>query len=165
MNTSPRKLLAALAAFSLAVTLCAGPLKVGDAFPSLATAGLEGTVPELANKVVLVDFWASWCAPCKKAFPTMKELHEKYGTEGFAVVAISLDEDKADMDAFLKKTPVPFTILRDAKGKFADQLGVAGIPVSFILDRHGKVQFTHTGFDGEKTRKEYAAKIETLLKN
>lgn len=164
MNMSPRKLAAALAALTFATTLWAGTPKVGDVFPSLGNAGLEGTVPDLANKVVLVDFWASWCSPCKKSFPALKELQDKYGPDGFVVVAISLDEDKGDMDAFLKKAKVPFVILRDEKGKLAEKVGVEGIPASFILDQSGKVQHAHTGFDGDKTKKEYAAKIESLLK-
>ena len=162
MNTLFRNVLAACAAVavSLSATLAAGALKVGDPFPNLATAGLEGAVPEMANKVVLVDFWASWCGPCKKSFPSLKELHEKYGPAGFLVVAISLDEEKADMDAFLKKTPVPFTVLRDSTGKFASALQIDGIPASFILDGQGRVQLAHTGFDGDKTKKQYVAKIE-----
>lgn len=164
MNTSLRNVLTALAALTLTTTLSAGTPKVGESFPSLTGAGLEGTVPELANKVVLVDFWASWCGPCKKSFPALKELQEKYGPDGFMVVAISLDEDKADMNAFLKKSPVPFTILRDAKGKLAEQFKIDSIPVSFLLDRQGKVQLAESGFEGDKTKKELAAKIESLLK-
>lgn len=164
MNTLLRNVLAVLTAVTVTTTLWAGAPKIGEAFPSLAKFGLEGTVPDLANKVVLVDFWASWCGPCKKAFPTVKELHEKYGPQGFVVVAISLDEDKKDMDSFLKKSPVPFVILRDAKGKLADHVGVASIPASFILDQQGRVQQTHAGFDGDKTRQELASKIEELLK-
>ncbi len=164
MNTSLRNSLAALAATFTATALLAGPPKVGDPFPSLNQPGMAGTIPDLAGKVVLVDFWASWCGPCKKSFPAVKELQEKYGPKGFVVVAVSLDEDEADMRAFLKKNPVPFTILRDAKAKLADLAGVEGIPASFMLDREGKVRHAHVGYAGDKTKQELETQIEALLK-
>lgn len=165
MNMSLRNSVAALAALvTTATTLWAGAPKTGEAFPGLMQAGVEGKAPEIAGKVVLVDFWASWCGPCKKSFPAVKELQEQFGPQGFLVVAISLDEDKGDMEAFLKKNPVPFAILRDAKSKLAEKVGVEGIPASFLLDREGKVRHAHVGFSGDKTKKELAAQIEALLK-
>lgn len=167
MNSSLRNLAALGAAVASLSLFAAEPPKVGATFPALTSAGdLEGTVPDLAGKVVLVDFWASWCAPCKESFPAMKELHEKYSAQGLVVIAVSIDEDKADMDAFLKKNPVPFTLVRDPKSiLFDEKLGLAGVPVSYILDRQGKVAFTHSGYEGKKTKKLLTEKIESLLKN
>lgn len=161
MNTLFRSLAVLSVVALTTVTALAGPLKKGDSFPKLAK--LEGTVPDLEGKVVLVDFWASWCGPCKRSFPALKELHERFGKDGLVVIAISLDEDKADMNAFLKKTPVPFTILRDPKSKLAERVGVESIPMGFILDRTGKVHDIHIGFDPDKTPGEYAAAIAALL--
>lgn len=165
MNTSLRNLGAALlAAVLLPSLLHAERLKAGQPFPALPADKLEGAVPDLAGKVVLVDFWASWCGPCKQSFKTMKELHAKYATQGLVIVAISVDEEKADMEAFLKKQKVEFATLRDPEGKFADAVGAYGLPMSFILDRTGKVHEIHTEFDEKKTPKKYIAAIEALLK-
>lgn len=140
-------------------------LKVGDTFPDIAAAGLEGTVPDTKGKVVLVDFWASWCGPCKKSFPVLTEMHKKYADKGFTVVAVSLDEDKTDMDKFLKKNPVPFPVVRDSEGKkLAEKIDVQGIPMSFLIGVDGKVIAIHEGFEGEKTRKAYMTEIEQALK-
>jgi thiol-disulfide isomerase/thioredoxin len=138
--------------------------KVGDTFPNLAKERLEGTVPDLKDKVVLVDFWASWCGPCKASFPALKEIHAKYAAQGFAIVAVSIDESKDDMNGFLKKNAVPFIILRDAKGTLAEKLDIQTVPSSFLIDRSGKVTMVHSGYGGEETKKEYIAAIEAALK-
>jgi thiol-disulfide isomerase/thioredoxin len=137
--------------------------RVGDAFPELSRFGLDGTLPELKGKVVLVDFWASWCAPCKKSFPVMKELQEKHGPRGFVVLAVCLDEKKPAMEAFLKKNPVPFAVVHDAKGRLAEAAGIEKMPTSFLIGADGKVRAVHSGFEGETTRKEYLTEIEAAL--
>lgn len=149
--------------FVAAILAFAAPPKVGDAFPDLATFHLEGTVPDLRNKVVLVDFWASWCGPCKRSFPVMKELHEKFGPRGFVVLAVSLDRQKPSMEAFVKKEAPPFAIARDAQGSLAEALGVEAMPTSFLVGADGKVIAVHSGFDGESTRKKYIVEIEASL--
>jgi thiol-disulfide isomerase/thioredoxin len=153
---------------TLAVALTLGVLaavKVGEPFPDLATFGLEGKMPAtLKDKVVMVDFWASWCEPCKASFPVMEELHKKFGPQGLVILAINVDENRADMEAFLKKNPASFTILRDAKQKLVEKVEVGTMPTSFLLDGQGKVRFVHSGFRGEETKKKYQQEIETLLK-
>lgn len=142
----------------------AGGLKTGDTFPDLQAAGLEGHCPaDLKGKTVLVDFWASWCGPCKQSFPVMEELHKQYGPRGLVIIAISVDQNKRDMADFLKKNPVSFAVLRDAAQKLVARVDVAAMPSSFLLDGQGKVRFIHTGFHGVETRKEYERQIESLL--
>ncbi len=143
--------------------MLAAELKAGDTFPDLTKEGLEGTLPELAGKVLLVDFWASWCGPCRKALPVLSDLHKEYGPKGVVFIAISLDEDKKDMDAYLKKSPIPFTVVRDPKGKLATKLSIEGIPTSLLVGKNGKVHAVHVGFEGDKVRKKYAAQLDTLL--
>lgn len=145
-------------------SLAATPLKVGDSFPPLAEFQLEGTLPDVAGKVVLVDFWASWCGPCKKSFPTMAELHTTYSSRGFAVVAISVDEKKAEMQDFIKKAKPPFTALRDAKGKLVEATGVETMPTSILVGADGRVLAIHSGYEGEATRKKYLIEVEAALK-
>ena len=142
----------------------AASAKVGDAFPDLSRFGLEGALPDLSGKVALVDFWASWCAPCKRSFPVMKELVDKFGARGFTVVAVCLDENKGAMESFLKKNPVPFVVLHDVKGRLAEAIGVEKMPTSFLVGAGGKIAGIHSGFDGAATRKEYLAEIEAALK-
>jgi thiol-disulfide isomerase/thioredoxin len=143
----------------------AGSVKAGDSFPDLAGFKLEGKLPEATKgKVVLVDFWASWCEPCKQSFPVMEELHKRYADRGLVIIAINVDENRPDMEAFLKKNAATFIVLRDANQKLVERTGIATMPSSFLLDRDGKVRFAHTGFRGEETRKKYEEEIEALLK-
>ena len=165
MNMPLREIATAFAALCALTVALAGQPKVGEAFPSLADFKLEGALPDLKDKVVIVDFWASWCGPCKASFPALKEIHEKYSGQGLVIVAVSLDEDKGDMEGFLKKAKVPFIILRDAKGKLAEKLAIESIPTTFILGRDGKVRSLHSGYGGEATKRDYSAAVEKLLKN
>jgi len=138
-------------------------VKVGDTFPDLSSYKLEGKLPEFQDKVVLVDFWASWCDPCKASFPAMGELQKKYGAKGFVIIAVNVDEKRSDMDDFLKDNPAPFTVMRDGGQKLVEKAGIGTMPSSFLIDRSGKVRFTHSGFKGAETKKKYAEEIETLL--
>lgn len=140
-------------------------IKIGDAFPALAPAGLVnlggGNVPDVAGKVTLVDFWASWCAPCKASFPAMAKLHEDYAGRGLQIVAVSVDEKPNAATAFWKKMAPPFIALHDHDLKLIDQVGVPKMPTSYLVDRSGHVRFVHAGYDGDMTalRKE----IDSLL--
>jgi cytochrome c biogenesis protein CcmG/thiol:disulfide interchange protein DsbE len=151
-------------ALKLACPVSAALPHPGDTFPALDKFGLEGELPQVEGKVVLLDFWASWCAPCKKSFPVMKDLQDKFGSRGFLVVAVCLDEKKAAMDGFLKKNPVPFVVLHDSKGQLAQRANIEKMPSSFLIGADGKVVSVHSGFDGESTRKAYLAEIEASLK-
>jgi len=142
----------------------AAPLKEGDTFPDLTQFGLEGSVPDIHGKVVLVDFFASWCHPCQESFPVMEELYKQYAGKGLVIIAINLDKNKSDMDDFLKSYPASFVILRDANNKLVSQVKIPTMPSSFLLDRDGKVHAFHRGFKGEETRKQYVKEIEALLK-
>lgn len=169
MNTSPlERLWTALAVLMIALhAATAAPVRIGDAFPDLSNAGLDGQVPDLAGKVVIVDFWASWCVPCKKALPMYADLQKEYADRGVVVVAVNLDEDKSKMEAFLKKIPLPFPVVRDINGRFAEKVGIgeSGIPTSYVLTPEGKVHALHREFEGEKTRRKLVVEIEAILKS
>ena len=164
MNTSLLKKFAVAAVLAGTFFTAQAALKVGDALPDLTSFKLEGKLPDnLKGKVVLVDFWASWCLPCAKSFPVLDELQKKYGDK-LVIIAVNIDEKAANMDAFLKKHSVSFTIVRDAEQKLVAVAEPSTMPTSFILDGEGKVRFLHNGFHGEDTRKEYDSEIESLLK-
>ena len=141
-----------------------GELKKGDHSPDLKSFRLEGTVPDTRGKVVLLDFWASWCAPCKASFPEMERLYKSYGPRGFTIVAVSVDEKRDNMEHFVKSMRVSFPVVRDAQQKLVAAADVQTMPTSFLIDRSGKVRFVHSGFRGEQTVREYRREIETLLK-
>lgn len=117
---------------------------------------------DLHGKVVLVDFWASWCSPCLSSFPWMDELQKRHGQKGLVVVAVNLDQDRALADAFLKRTAPQFRIEFDAEGTLAKQFGVQAMPTSFLIDRSGKVRITHRGFRTAQ-RAEREQQIRQLL--
>lgn len=173
MNTQPNNTaetragamfpLLALAA-ALLLTTGAG-IKTGEEFPKLSSFKLEGKVPDvLEGKVVIVDFWASWCGPCAASFPAMEELHQRYKDEGLVIVAVSVDDKAEKMNDFLKKHTASFAVVRDAEKKLVTTADVSTMPTSFLIDRNGKVRFTHSGFRGEPTKKQYVEEIESLLK-
>lgn len=139
-------------------------LKVGDTFPELAEFQLEGKLPgSLKGKVVIVDFWASWCGPCKDSFPVMEELQAKYGRKGLVVLAVNLDEDRPTMEDFLKKHPVSFTVVRDASKKLVGRASIKSMPTSFVLGPDGRVASIHKGFHGADTQKQYVKEVEGLI--
>ncbi len=160
--TATASVLAATATPEFVRAASVGP-KAGDTLPDLASFGLEGTLPDLKGKTVLIDFWASWCAPCKRSFPSLAQLHQKFAARGFLVLAVSVDEEKEDMDKFLKKNPVPFPVVRDPKSQLAEKLGIDVMPTSILVGKDGKIRIVHRGFEGESTRKQYQADIEAAL--
>jgi thiol-disulfide isomerase/thioredoxin len=164
--TARRPISAALVLLATALAAPAfGELKAGDALPDLATFQLEGKLPDaLKGQVVLLDFWASWCAPCKSSVPVMQALTEKYAPRGLTVLAVSVDEKRDNMQRFLAAANVSFAVVRDAHHALVAAADIRSMPTSFLIDRAGKVRFVHAGFDGDKTPAEYAREIEQLLR-
>lgn len=161
----PRNPILLAAVFAFATVCARADLKVGDAFPSLDSAGLVNlggdAVPRVDGKVTLVDFWASWCAPCKASFPAMAKLYDEYSSHGLQIIAVSIDEKPAAAVAFWKKMAPPFVALHDRDQKLVEQVQVPTMPTSYLLDREGHVRFIHGGYHGDLT--ELRHEIETLL--
>lgn len=131
-------------------------------FTSIQAEGLR--LDQYQNQVVYVDFWASWCVPCKKSFPWMNEMHRKYKDEGLTIIAVNVDENPADADKFLADTPAEFTILRDPDGTLAEQYKLVGMPTSLLFDTQGKLVSRHVGFKKSKIGS-YEAEFKKLLPN
>lgn len=136
----------------------------GDDVGTLLRQHLGDALPSLSGKVVLVDFWASWCAPCRRSFPEFDKLQKEYQARGFLLVAVSVDEDVRSMQRFLEKIPVGFTVLHDVRQALVTAMGVETMPTSFLLDQTGRMRFSHNGYAGERTLSMLRSEIESLLK-
>lgn len=115
---------------------------------ALAQESLQAEDFDLANysgKVVYVDFWASWCTPCRASFPFMADMAAEHGDK-LAIVAVNVDENRADADAFLNEFQTPFDIVFDQSGDLAAEFKVPGMPTSFLYDRSGTLIGQHVGF-------------------
>lgn len=139
----------------------------GDTAPNFKLPRLEtkGNIQlkSYRGKVVYVDFWASWCGPCRISLPVLDTLHKKYRKQGFEVIAINLDEEKEDALNFLNEFPVSYPTARDNQGKTPTLYGVRGMPTAYLIDRQGKVSLVHEGFKKSDTEA-LSAQIATLLK-
>ena len=121
------------------------------------------SLSDYKGQVVYLDFWASWCKPCVASFPKLEALQQKYGNHGFTVLAINLDENKANALAFLQKHPVTYPVLYDKDAKVAESYQVAAMPSSYFIDKKGNIRLSHRGFvPGDEVKIEKA--IQFLLK-
>lgn len=157
-----RTLCAALLCASLVV--CAG--EVGQPAPEFALPNLKQesvALSGLKGKVVYLDFWASWCGPCRKTFPWMNQINAKYAKDGLEIVAVSVDQDRGAAEQFLVKYPPEFQILLDQTRKIAKLYKVKGVPTSFLIDREGVVRHSHLGMNEEHFA-EVEAELQGLLK-
>lgn len=138
---------AALAGLVLAA-LPAAAAEIGAAAPALRLPGLPGAVDSAALKgqVVFVDFWASWCAPCRRSFPWLNDMQAKYGSRGFQVVAVNVDRERRDAEGFLAQVPARFTVAFDAAGDVPRRFAVKGMPTSVLVGADGVVIRQHEGF-------------------
>jgi cytochrome c biogenesis protein CcmG, thiol:disulfide interchange protein DsbE len=131
------------AAFVLGLPLLLGaaaPQRPAPSFPALAAQH---------GKVVLVDFWASWCGPCRQALPAYEALRKEYGARGFEVIAVDVDEHPKDGAATLAALRLSYPQVADPKGAIAEAYDVNGMPASYLVDRGGVVRQVHTGFEQE----------------
>jgi len=132
----------------------------GGSAPAFSLPGRTGTVSldSLRGRVVYVDFWASWCDPCRRSFPWLNTLRERYAGRGLTIVAINLDKDRRAADAFLEKFPASFLVAYDPAGKTAEAYRVSAMPSSFLIGPTGTLLASHAGFDPRKT-----GEIEALI--
>jgi thiol-disulfide isomerase/thioredoxin len=148
MNRHQRRAFFVAAAVSLSSLALAASEKPA---PNIVVQNGDGGSVDLASyrgKVVLVDFWASWCPPCKTSFPALDALYREYVAKGVEVLAVNVDERRRDADAFLSAHPHRLTVLFDPKGAAPAAFGVKGMPTSYIIDRNGNIRFTHMGYSG-----------------
>jgi cytochrome c biogenesis protein CcmG, thiol:disulfide interchange protein DsbE len=131
----------------------------------LSAPDLEGREVDVAadvGRVRVVDFWATWCEPCKEAMPVLDALSRELGPRGLSVYGVSIDEDRAQVADFLARGPVGFTILWDEGAVRVSRLDVRYMPVTLIVDRRGVIRHVHQGWDAAKARQQ-RRQIEALL--
>ncbi|KAA0251857.1 MAG: DUF4266 domain-containing protein [Acidobacteria bacterium] len=124
--------------------------------------GAPFRLDSLRGKVVVLDFWAPWCLPCRKSFPFLDALDARYRDRGLAVVGLTLEERREAVDRFLDDVKVGFRILRDPTGRAGEALGVAAMPTTFLLDREGRVAARFEGGD-ERVHERLEEAVKALL--
>jgi thiol-disulfide isomerase/thioredoxin len=124
--------------------------------------GASMRLSDLRGQVVLIDFWASWCIPCRASFPALDALQKELHAKGFTAMAVNLDEERQKADQFLATRPHTMTVAFDPQGKTAEAFKVKGMPSTMVLDRHGNIRFTHMGYT-EKTLAQFRSEVLALL--
>lgn len=155
---------ALLAAMALAPLGHTAGLDASKAAPAFDLAGQNGQVSlrQFQGKLVYLDFWASWCGPCRQSFPWMNEMQAKYGDKGLRIVGVNVDARSDDARSFLQANPARFTVAFDPLGATPRSYGIKGMPSSVLIDASGKVVFAHTGFR-EADRADLEARIKAAL--
>jgi len=156
-------LLTAAAALALAHPSPA-EVKTGDSFPSPAAHGVGGKLPSTKGKVVLYDFWASWCGPCRAALPSYEALYKKYHARGLEIIAVGTDTDAAAAGKFVGKLSLSFPVVTDTKQAFVALVAPPTMPTSYLVGKDGRVVLVHKGFHGEKSVAQLTTAIEAALK-
>lgn len=143
----------------------AGAVSVGAPAPAFAlpdAAAKTVSLEALKGRVVYVDFWASWCGPCRKSFPWMNAMQRKYGAQGFTVIAVNVDKRRGDAERFLAQVPARFTTVFDAGGATPAAYDVKAMPSAVLIDGAGNVTLVEEGFHDER-RDALEARIRALL--
>jgi thiol-disulfide isomerase/thioredoxin len=141
--------LAVRAAALLLVSLPAFALTKSAPAPQFSLAARGGKTVSLAQfkgQVVMINFWATWCGPCRQEMPLLESIHKKYGKMGFTMIGVNVEPDPKAAEGWLKATPVSFPILFDTKSEVSKMYDVAGMPSTVIVDRKGNVRVIHHGY-------------------
>lgn len=166
MTHSKRLSLNLFASIAGAILFSACGQAVADKAPQFNLPATHGNVAlqQWQGEVVLVDFWASWCGPCRESFPWMNKMVEKYSDKGLKIVAINLDQEHEDATLFLKNNPALFEVAFDPEATTPEAWGVIGMPSSFVVGRDGSIIARHTGFQNENIA-DYESAIQKALAN
>jgi thiol-disulfide isomerase/thioredoxin len=133
----------------------------GQVAPEFNLPGRSSSIKlgDFKGKTVYLDFWASWCGPCRQSFPWMNDMQTRYGDKGLRIVGVNVDQNSNDAKAFLKSNPASFDVAFDPDGNTPRAYGVMGMPTSILIGPDGKVLMVHSGF-----RSEERSELERLIK-
>ena len=152
-----------LAAMLAAPALAVAPAGPAPAFRLDSMAGKPVSLDQYKGQVVMINFWASWCGPCRQEMPILEKLHSKYKPMGFTMIGINVEPDSTLGVNWLKTTPVTFPILFDTKSEVSKRYSVAGMPSTVIIDRKGNLRWLHRGYKpGDEN--EYLDQIRALVR-
>jgi len=166
MNLAIRLLCLAALAAAPALASPVDPLRTGAPAPAFqlnSNSGKPLSLASLRGQIVLVNFWASWCGPCRKEMPILEQLNRQYRSKGVALVGVNVEPDSAAATNWLKATPVSFPILYDVDSKVSKLYQVEGMPNTVILDRKGNVRYIHRGYSAG-AENEYLDQIRALIR-
>ena len=165
MNPARRLLLACCLSLSVPGVAVAAATP-GSAAPDFSLAARDGgkvRLADLKGQVVMINFWATWCGPCRQEMPLLAQLNTKYEPLGFTLLGVNVEPDSAAAVTWLKGMPVTFPILFDTDSTVAGSFGVEGMPSTVFVDRKGQVRYIHQGYKpGDEAR--YADMIRSLVK-
>lgn len=151
--------------FTLTFTVNANAGELSGPAPNFALKTVDGKTARLSDykgQVVMINFWASWCGPCREEMPILEDIYSTYKKAGFVLLGVTIDENPKDAKGFLKSSPVSFPILLDSTGKVADTYNNQAMPSSYFIDRNGNLAYLHKGYrKGEE--KNYKTVIKKLI--
>lgn len=154
----------AAVAAALAVTSTVGAsASMAPAFSLPSRSGDTVALGQLKGKVVMLNFWASWCGPCRQEMPLLEQMHKRYSSLGFTLVGVNVDANSKDAEEWLSKTPVSFPVLFDRESKVSKMYDVSAMPSTVFIDRQGNVRYLHRGYKAGDEG-EYLNQIRALLK-
>ena len=160
-----RNRIVAIAA-ALAVALPALAIPSGSPAPAFTLASSIGSQVSLAQykgQVVMINFWASWCGPCRQEMPLLESIYKKYNKMGFTLIGVNVEPDSQAANQWLKQTPVSFPILYDKDSQVSKLYDVAGMPSTVLIDRSGKLRMLHRGYKAGDEN-EYLDSIRALIR-
>ena len=166
MNLPIRLLCLATLAVAPALANPLDTLRAGAPAPAFqlnSNGGRPVSLGSLRGQIVLVNFWASWCGPCRKEMPILEQLNRQYRNKGVTLVGVNVEPDSAAATDWLKATPVSFPILFDVDSKVSKLYQVEGMPNTVILDRKGNVRYIHRGYSAG-AENEYLDQIRALIR-
>lgn len=156
---------ALIAAMILGVTATGSAIEAGRRAPEINLRTADGQsvrMSDLRGKVVIVDFWASWCEPCREELPVLEQLHQRYGQRGLVVVGVGIDREAGQYRSFLQRMDLSFPVVHDSGHQVAERYAPPTMPSSFIIDRNGVIRHVHEGFRRSDAR-ELEQKVRELL--